>query len=60
MRDRKNLPDVFDKKLTYLTATGFPSSIQFLPSNFTNCIVWNKAKSVGEELANTPGKAIGT
>ena len=46
--------------VNYFTATGLPNSIQFLPSNFTNCMVWNKAKSVGEELANTPGKAIGT
>ena len=50
----------FNGPVNYFTATGLPNSTQLLPSNFTNCMVWNKAKSVGEELANTPGKAIGT
>jgi len=46
--------------VNYFTVTGLPKSTQVLPSNFTNCMVWNKAKSVGDVLAKTPGKAIGT
>jgi hypothetical protein len=49
-----------ESEVNYFTATGLPNSTQVLPSNLTSCIVWNNAKSAGDVLASTPGKAIGT